>query len=109
MHEALAPHLVAPLTEGAREAGRDNLVTITRDILDYHHTTPMEAARIAAEAEVGFLLYNHIVPPLPLAPLEDAFTEGVDAVYAAPFRVGRDGTLVILPAGADAIELEELL
>ncbi|HZX22191.1 MAG TPA: MBL fold metallo-hydrolase [Woeseiaceae bacterium] len=108
VHEALAPHLVALLTEGAREAGRDNLVTITEDILEYH-TTPVEAARIAAEAEVGFLLYNHIVPPLPLAPLEDAFTEGVDAVYAGPFRVGRDGTLVSLPAGSETIEVDELL
>lgn len=108
VHEALAPHLVALLTEGAREAGRDNLVTITEDILDYH-TTPVEAARIAAEAGVGFLLYNHIVPPLPLTPLVDAFTEGVDAVYAGPFRVGRDGTLVVLPAGGDAIEVDELL
>lgn len=33
----------------------------TQDIVDYH-TTPVEPARIAAQAEVGFLLYNHIVP-----------------------------------------------
>ena len=108
VHEALAPHLVALITEGARAAGRDNLVTITEDILDYH-TTPVEAAAIAAEAGVGFLLYNHIVPPLPLAPLEEAFTEGVDAVYQGRYRVGRDGTLVMLPAGGESIETEELL
>ncbi len=69
----------------------------------------MEAAAIAAEAGVGFLLYNHIAPPLPLAPLENAFTDGVDAVYQGRYRVGRDGTLVMLPAGSKRIEIEELL
>jgi ribonuclease Z len=108
VHEALAPHLVAVLTRGAEAAGRENLATITRDILTYH-ASPVEAAEVARDAGVGFLLYYHIVPPLPLAPLEDAFLEGVDAVYDGPLAVGRDGTTVHLPVGSDAIDVEQRL
>ena len=108
VHEALAPHLVAVLTRGAEEAGRDRIAKITRDILDYH-ATPVEAAEVARDAGVGFLLYYHIVPPLPIAPLENAFLEGVDTVYEGPLAVGRDGTTVHLPVGSDAITVEQRL
>jgi len=108
VHEALAPHLVAVLTRGAEAAGRKNVAKITRDILTYH-ASPVEAAEVARDAGVGFLLYYHIVPPLPLAPLETAFLEGVDAVYDGPLAVGRDGTTVHLPVGSDAIDVEQRL
>jgi ribonuclease Z len=108
VHEALAPHLVAVLTRGAEAAGRRNIAKITRDILTYH-ASPVDAAEVARDAGVGFLLYYHIVPPLPLAPLEDAFLEGVDAVYDGPLAVGRDGTTVHLPVGSDAIDVEQRL
>ncbi len=108
VHEALAPQLVEVLTREAEAAGRRNLAQITRDIVDYH-TTPVEAAELAREAGVKLLLLNHIVPPLPVAPLEQLFLEGVADVYEGPVQVGRDGTLVRLPAGSDAIEVVELL
>jgi len=108
VHEALAPHLVAVLTRGAETAGRKNIAKITRDILTYH-ASPVDAAEVARDAGVGFLLYYHVVPPLPLAPLEDAFLEGVDAVYDGPIAVGRDGTTVHLPVGSDAIDVEQRL
>ena len=108
VHEALAAHIVAVLTRSARDAGRENLATITEDILDYH-TTPVEAAEVARDADVGYLLYNHIVPPLLLSPMEALFLEGVDEVWDGPLRIGRDGTLVTLPAGSDEIEVVELL
>ena len=65
VHEALNPQLVGLLNQGAERAGRPRLVKITDDILNYH-TTPVEAAEIARDTGVGYLLYNHIVPPLPL-------------------------------------------
>jgi ribonuclease Z len=108
VHEALAPELVALLTRGAEQAGRPNLAQITRDILDYH-TTPVEAAEVARAAGAGHLLFYHIVPPLPLVPLEERFVEGVADVYEGPFTVGRDGTLVRMDAGGSAIEVEQLL
>jgi len=108
VHDALAPQLVAVLTRGAEEAGRERIAKITRDILEYH-ASPVDVAELARDAGVGFLLYTHIVPPLPIAPLEAAFLEGVDAIYDGPFAVGRDGTTVHLPAGSDAIEVEQRL
>ena len=43
------------------------------------------------------------------SPMEALFLEGVDEVWDGPLRIGRDGTLVTLPAGSDAIEVVELL
>jgi len=108
VHEALAPRLVAVITKGAASAGRENLASITRDILEYH-SSPIEAAEVARDARVGHLLYNHIVPPLLLPPMEDIFLEGVSDVYKGPVTVGRDGTLVELEAGSDSIRVSELL
>jgi ribonuclease Z len=108
VHEALAPHLVAVITRGAEAAGRSNIAKITRDILTYH-ASPVDAAELARDAGVGFLLYYHIVPPLPIAPLENVFLEGVDTVYEGPLAVGRDGTTVHLPVGSNAIDLEQRL
>ncbi len=104
VHEALAPQLVAVLTDAARRAGNDRLAKITVDILDYH-TTPVEAAESAQTAGARHLLFNHIVPPLLLPPMVEIFTEGVDDAYDGPFTVGKDGTLVSMPAGSDEIEV----
>ena len=108
VHEALAPQLVEVLNRGAQRANRPRLAKITHDILDYH-TSPVEAAEIARDAGVRHLLFNHIVPPLLLPPMEGIFLEGVAETYAGPVTLGQDGTLVILPSGSDTIEVEELL
>jgi ribonuclease Z len=108
VHEALSPRLVAMLGRGAASAGRSNIERIMADIVDYH-TTPIQAAEIARAAGVRHLLYTHVVPPLPLAPLEEVFLDGVGAVYDGPVTLGRDGLLVSLPSGSDAIEVRELL
>jgi hypothetical protein len=100
--------LVALIERGASTAGRANIEKIAADILDYH-TTPVEAAAIARDASAGYLLYDHIVPPLPLAPLEEVFLEGVDEVYEGPVTIGDDGTFLSLPAGSDAVVVKNLL
>ena len=69
----------------------------------------VEAAEIARDAGAGHLLYYHVVPPLPLHPLREAFLDGVDEVYAGPVTLGVDGTFVSLPSGSEAIDVRELL
>ncbi len=108
VYEALEPELVALIERGAKTSGRANLQQIMADIVDYH-TSPLEVAEIARDADVRYLLYYHIVPPLVLAPLERIFLEGVDEVYDGPVGLGSDGSLVSLPAGSDAIEARDLL
>ncbi len=108
MHEALSPTLVSLITDGARKAGRDNIAKITVDILDYH-TYPVQAAEAAQEAGVDMLVFHHIVPPLPLAPLEDVFMEGVSDAYDGPAVIAVDGDFWSLPAGSDDINHSERL
>ncbi len=107
VHEALSPELVSLIGRVAADAGRANVQTIMGDILDYH-TTPIEAAEIVRDTRAGHLLYYHIVPALPLAPLEEVFLSGVDSVYDGPVTVGTDGLLFILPAGSETIEKRSL-
>ncbi len=108
IHEALATHLVERMTQAAETANRPNLAKITRDITDYH-TTPVEAAEVARDAGAQHLLFNHIVPPLLLGPMEDLFVQGVSDAYDGPFTVGTDGTFVRLPAGSDAIHVSNAM
>jgi ribonuclease Z len=108
VHEALSIEMVEVMTEAARSAGRDNIVKITADILDYH-TSPVDAARSAQAAGARSLLFYHIVPPLLLRPMQGVFLQGVVEAYDGPFTIGTDGTLVSLPAGSGAIEVSELL
>lgn len=99
VHEALSAPLVGVLQEGAQRAGRPNLVRIFADVIDYH-TSPEQAAEIARDAKVRFLLLNHVVPPLPLPGMEKAFLAGAADVFSGPIRVAADGDLVSLPAGS---------
>ncbi len=108
VHEALSARLVNVMTEAAREAGRDNLVKITTDILDYH-ATPVQAAESAQTAGARHLLYYHVVPPLLLGPMEGIFLDGTDEAFDGGITLGTDGTAIHLPANSDAIEIEELL
>lgn len=108
VHEALAPQLVEIVGQAAQKMNAQNLHKITLDILDYH-TTPVQAARIAAQAGARHLLFYHLVPPLPVRPMERMFVEGVDEVYDGGVTVGRDGTLISLPAGSSEIRISGLL
>jgi len=104
VHEALAAHLVARMHAAAEATGRKNLAKITSDIPEYH-TTPVEAAEIAAAVGAKHLLFYHVVPPLPLPGLDKAFLEGVGDAFDGDVTLGRDGTFLSLPKGSDAIEV----
>jgi len=104
VHEALSRPLVALINRVATEAGNASLAKITHDIPEYH-TTPVEAAEIAADAGVKALLLDHIVPPLRVPGLEAVFLDGVAERYRGTVVLGRDGTLVTLPSGSAEVRV----
>jgi len=103
VHEGLSAPLVAILAQSAEKAGRPNLAKVFRDIPSYH-TTPEQAAEIARDAGVGFLLINHVVPALPIPGSEAAFLGRAAKIFGGKIRVGIDGDFVGLPSGSKAIE-----
>jgi ribonuclease Z len=104
IHEALSPELMAVIQGSANAVGNRAIAKIASDVLDYH-ATPVEVAEIAESAEVGHLLYYHIVPPMPIPGLSSVFLKGVRDVYTGPMTLGRDGTQISLPSGSDEIRL----
>jgi len=70
-------------------------------VLDYH-TSPVEAAEIARDAEVGHLLYYHVVPPIDIPGLEAVWLDGVDDIFKK-YTLGLDGTLFTLPSNSQKI------
>lgn len=99
IHEALSPELVGVLREAAITAGRANLRKVFEDIPDYH-TTPEQAARLAADAKVGLLVFNHIVPNLPLPGMRRAFMGDAARLFGGPIRIGEDGDRFSLLPGS---------
>lgn len=102
VHEALSRDMLAVLQRAAEQAGRPAMSKIFADIPAYH-STPEQAARVAREAAVDYLLLNHIVPPLPSSVLHDAFLGQARSIYRGPLQIGRDGDFISLPSGTREI------
>ncbi|MBE9537468.1 MAG: MBL fold metallo-hydrolase [Proteobacteria bacterium] len=103
VHEALAPNLVTLIHNAAEKNGNKILAKITEDILDYH-ASPVEAAETARDADVGHLLYYHIVPPLIIPGQKTLYLNGADDIFPN-YTIGQDGVSFSLPAGSDEIIL----
>lgn len=106
--EGLSPELVDQQRQAALKHGRANLAAILHDILSYH-TTPEQAAGIAQRAGVKYLLFTHVIPPLPIRALEGPFLGRTRQIYQGPVRVGHDGDFVSLPAASSAITVSNRL
>ena len=103
IHEALSTKLVVLMAESAARLGNPLQEKLFNDIHDYH-TTPVEAAEIARDADVGHLLYYHVVPPLIAPGMESVWLEGVDQVFSE-VTVAEDGTRISLPVNSTEIIL----
>jgi len=103
VHEALSPRLVGLLGSAAGEAGRANVVKVTKDILTYH-TSPEVAADEAKAAGARALLLTHLVPPIPIRALEGPFLGDARKHFDGPLWLANDLDLVSLPAGSTEIK-----
>ncbi|HUH99132.1 MAG TPA: MBL fold metallo-hydrolase [Anaerolineales bacterium] len=107
-HEALNLEMVRLMNENARLVNSPSLKKVTQDIPSYH-STPEQAARIASAAQVGHLIYYHIIPPLPRPMLKNLFLGDAKNYYRGPITVGEDGMLVFLPPDSGRIEIKNVL
>jgi len=103
VHEAQSNKLIGILGDALTAAGRLRPAKIMHDIPSYH-TTPVEAARIANDAQAKLLVFTHINPPLPNWMAEHAFLDGVSEARHGDWMLGRDGTLIRLPGHSSEIE-----
>ena len=100
--EALNPDMVSVIEMAARDAGNNRIGKIMSDIPDYH-ITPVQAAQVAQDADAGLLVFTHIVPALPTAYLDAAFTKGAAEKFSGDILVGQDGMMFSLMPGSDEI------
>ena len=107
VHEALAAHLIGPASEVAAAAGFPRRAHILGDILSYH-TTPVEAAGIAAESEVGLLVLTHLVPAPDNAIAKRLFMSGVAEAWDGEVVLGEDGLHLWMPSSSSEIQREML-
>ncbi|MEL6285172.1 MAG: MBL fold metallo-hydrolase [Pseudomonadota bacterium] len=103
LHEAEDPEMVNRIADGLRSSGREATAKILTDTLDYH-ATPEDAARAAAEADAGELVFYHLVPPLPSPALNRIWLGEAGDVFPRKITIGEDGMLLSLPAGSDRVE-----
>ena len=102
VHEALSNELINLIQAIAANKKMPILAKVMCDIPDYH-TSPVEAAQVAAAANARHLMYYHIVPALPAPGMEALFLRGTDDAYQGPITLGKDGSVITLPANSDEI------
>jgi ribonuclease Z len=105
--EALSAPMVAAINANSGVSTSPSTEKITADIPSYH-STPEDAARMASLAGVSHLVYYHIIPPLPSKLVESLFLGNAKDFYKKKITMGRDGMMVSLPVGSDAIQIKNL-
>jgi len=106
-HEAQNQEMVKKLQTIANEAGNDRLTHILHDIQSYH-SSPVEAAKLANEANVKLVVFYHFTPPIPNMVAEAMFTRGVAEVRPDGWMMSHDGTMIELPIGSQEVKTGSL-
>ena len=107
IHEAQSQHLVQLIHEAAADVGNKRLAQTMRDIQHYH-SDPLDAARIANQANVRLLVFTHLNPPISNPLLYRMFYNGVDRLRPTGWISGKDGTLISLPIGSNELSVSTI-
>jgi ribonuclease Z len=109
VHEALSRDLVEMLAKALDASGNTRAGTMAREVEAYH-TSPVEAAGIAKEAQAPLLVFTHEVPPLRNALMRKMFMRGVKEARGGSGKtiLGKDGLLISLPKGSKDIKTQNL-
>jgi ribonuclease Z len=108
LHEALQPAMVKTMHDQAWLSPSPSLAKMMEDIPGYH-TSPEDAAKIAAGAGVKQLVLYHITPPIPHPLLTNMFLGDAGKYFSGPITIGEDGMLISLPAGSDKISIQKIM
>ncbi len=106
VHEVLQPDLVRSTSQILRKAGQEKLGQLIEDTLDYH-TSPVEAALAANEAQATMLVFSHYAPVPQNQLVASIFMRGVDEVRDEGVVLAKDGTHIVLPALGDGANDEK--
>lgn len=96
VHEGLQPRLTRIVGSAAADKGNMALAKIMADIESYH-AAPERVAEEAAAAKVGALVFTHVIPPLLVPGLDQAFLGDAGRFFTGPIWIARDGDIVSLP------------
>jgi ribonuclease Z len=107
-HEALNQKMVQMMNANAGLANSPSMGKITHDIPSYH-SSPEDAAKVAASAGIKHLIYYHIIPPLPSPILARLFFGDARKYFHGPISLGKDGMLIFLPVNSTQIKIKNIL
>jgi ribonuclease Z len=96
IHDVIAKNVLQMAASNFEQAGNKRRAKLARDIMTYH-TSPLEAAAIAASAKVETLVFTHMVPPPNTPQIEQSFTRGVSDILKGKVVLGTDGMRFDLP------------
>lgn len=106
-HEAQGQEMVKKLQAIADEAGNARLTHILHDIQSYH-ASPVDAAKIANEANVKLLVLYHFTPPIPNMVAEAMLTRGLHDVRPDGNLTSHDGSLIELPLDSADVKISDM-
>lgn len=101
-------HDLSELVSDLTEEQDGNASEVAEDILDYH-ISPSQVGEWATKSEVSHVLATHILPPVPVAFLENPFLRDLRNNFDGPVRMANDGTMVTMPVDSDQVSYKELI
>jgi ribonuclease Z len=108
VHDAMNPEMLNVMTRASEVNGEVVAGAVATDIQTYHAFAE-ETARIARDADVGHLVLNHILPPIPASVLHPVLLGDSRKIFDGPITVSYDGMLFSMPSNSDEICGEWLL
>ena len=102
VHEAINENMIDIMTDAFTAQNNPRLATIFQDVMEIH-TTPVQAATSAANANVKMLVLSHIVPPAPSKMLNAFYLDGTANLFKGKIILGQDGMMFSLPANSTEI------
>lgn len=95
IHEAMLFDLINQLGDINKELGQDRNAKILNDITDYH-TSHIQAAEVAAEANVKHLVLNHLAPVPDRKVISRLYTQGLSKIFDGEISLADDGDKFII-------------